>query len=97
MTEPPLESFLARLYTDAEMRARFLADADTEARQAGLSPPDRAAVLKIDPVQLRLAARSFAHKRNKRANGRTSRSRMLQHWLEKLREWRPNLKRSRQN
>ena len=85
MTGPPLESFLARLYTDAGMRARFLADADTETRLAGLSPADRAAVLKIDPVQLRLAARSFAHKRRKRANGHSSRPTILGRWLKKFR------------
>lgn len=84
-----LESFLARLYTDPEMRARFLADADTEARQAGLSPTDHAAVLKIDPIQLRLAARSFAHKRRKRANGHSKPSRskpftIIQRWMEKV-------------
>jgi hypothetical protein len=84
MTKPPLESFLAQLYTDAEMRARFLANADSEARQAGLSPADRAAVLRIDPVQLRLAARSFAHKRRKRANG-SSRPTILGRWLKKFR------------
>jgi hypothetical protein len=86
MIEPPLESFLARLYTDAELRARFLADPDTEARRAGLSPADRAAVLKIDPIQLRLAARSFAHKRRKRSNVPTNRSPMLPRWLENLRK-----------
>lgn len=85
MTEPPLESFLARLYTDPEMRARFLADAESEARQAGLSPADRAAVLRIDPVELRLAARSFAHKRRKRANGHSRRPTILGRWLKKLR------------
>lgn len=89
MNQPSLEGFLARLYTDAKMRARFLADADTEARQAGLSPADRVAVLKIDPIQLRLAARSFAHKRRKRSNVPTNRSTMLQHWLKKLRKWIP--------
>ena len=89
MSTPPLESFLARLYTDADMRARFLTDPAAEARQAGLSPTDRAAVLQIDPIQLRLAARSFAHKRHKRGNGRTNRSTMLQRWLEKLRKWIP--------
>ena len=84
MTEPPLESFLARLYTDAEMRARFLADAATEAQQAGLSPADRAAVLKIDPLQLRLAARSFAHKRRKRANAHRNHPTILGRWLKKF-------------
>ena len=85
MNQPPLESFLARLYTDAKMRARFLVDADTEARQAGLSPADRAAVLQIDPIQLRLAARSFAHKRSKRANAHSSQPTILARWLKKFR------------
>ena len=84
MNQPSLESFLAGLYTDAKMRARFLADADTEARQAGLSPADRAAVLKIDPIQLRLAARSFAHKRHKRA-GAPPPPTFFQRWIGKIR------------
>lgn len=87
MTTPPLESFLARLYTDADMLARFLTDPAAEARQAGLSPADRAAVLQIDPIQLRLAARSFAHKRHKRGNGRTNRSTKFRHCLDELRKW----------
>jgi hypothetical protein len=86
MTEPPLESFLAQLYTDAEMRARFLADAAAEARQAGLSPADCAAVLKIDPIQLRLAARSFAHKRRKRSVRSSKPPTKFQRWVEKFRQ-----------
>jgi hypothetical protein len=85
MNQLPLESFLARLYTDAEMRARFLIDAETEARQAGLSPADCAAVSKIDSAQLRLAASSFAHKRRKRANTSSRRPAILTRWLEKFR------------
>jgi hypothetical protein len=67
MSQPPLslEAFLARLYTDAEERTRFLQDRAGEARRAGLSAADEAAVLAIDATGLRLAARSFAHKRQK--------------------------------
>ena len=68
MTPPAvvtLEAFLARLYTDAELRARFLRDRADEARRAGLSSADQAAVLTMDATDLRLAARSFAHKRAK--------------------------------
>jgi hypothetical protein len=86
MNEPPLESFLARLYTDPEMQARFLADPSTEAEHAGLSPAHRAAVLRIDPIELRLAARSFAHKRRKRAGITPSPTTVVQRWIGKLRK-----------
>jgi hypothetical protein len=86
MNEPPLESFLARLYTDPVMRARFLADPLSEAEQAGLSPAHRAAVLKIDPIELRLAARSFAHKRRKRAGIPPAPTTLVQRWIGKLRK-----------
>ena len=86
MNEPPLESFLARLYTDPEMRARFLADPSSEAERAGLSSAHRAAVLKIDPIELRLAARSFAHKRRKRAGTPPAPTTLVQRWIGKLRK-----------
>lgn len=60
-----LEAFLARLYTDAECRARFLHDRASETARAGLSAEDQTAALAIDATGLRLAARSFAHKRQK--------------------------------
>jgi hypothetical protein len=86
MNEPPLESFLARLYTDPAMRARFLADPSSEAEQAGLSLTHRAAVLKIDPIELRLATRSFAHKRHKRANIPPAPTTLVQRWIGKFRK-----------
>ncbi|HYK05403.1 MAG TPA: DUF692 domain-containing protein [Thermoanaerobaculia bacterium] len=54
-----LQVFLATLYTDADARARFLADPELVTREAGLP----AAVAGIDSENLRLAARSFAKKR----------------------------------
>lgn len=67
-----IESFLARLYVDERLRARFLADPRGEARRAGL---DDAAVEKlaaIDREGLELAAESFARKRRvkRRSGGR---------------------------
>jgi hypothetical protein len=57
------EIFLARLYVDASVRARFLADPLAEATRAGLTAPEVQALQHIDRVGLALAARSFAHKR----------------------------------
>ena len=85
MSEPPLESFLARLYTDPELCARFLNDPANEAQQAGLSAQNCAAVLKINPTELRLAARSFAHKRSKRAHRPSKPPTLWQRWAEKFR------------
>jgi hypothetical protein len=58
-----LESFLARLYVDDDAREAYLADGDGEAARAGLDASERAAVARIDPVDLRLAAQGFARKR----------------------------------
>lgn len=85
MNEPAMESFLARLYTDAESRARFFADPTGEAERAGLSRAAAAAVTKIDPTQLRLAARSFASKRHKQAAHEASRPKLWQRWMAKFR------------
>ena len=63
MTGPAFEAFLARIYTDAEARARFLADPAGEARRAGLSDEESAALASVDRAGLALAAESFARKR----------------------------------
>jgi hypothetical protein len=52
---------------DPDARARFKADPFTEASQAGLSPDECAAVMKIDWIGLELASRSFAKKRHAKA------------------------------
>lgn len=60
------EAFLARLYTDAELRARFLADPAGEARRAGLDEASARRLAAIDRAGLELAAASFAAKREKK-------------------------------
>ena len=64
---PAFEAFLARLYVDAELRGRFLADSRGAAAAAGLTGPEREALAGIDRVGLALAARSFEGKREARA------------------------------
>lgn len=63
MSAVALEAFLARLYTDAALRARFLAAPLDEARAAGLCEADSCALAAIDRAGLEMAAASFAHKR----------------------------------
>ncbi len=63
MSRPAFEEFLARLYTDAELRAAFLADPAGVARSAALTDAEIAALAAIDRQGLALAANSFAHKR----------------------------------
>jgi hypothetical protein len=58
-----LEAFLARIYTDPALEARFVADPEGEARRAGLDVEEAAALAGIDRVGLELACRSFARKR----------------------------------
>jgi hypothetical protein len=72
MSEAPLEAFLARIYVDATARARFIANPSQEADLAGLSHDDAAAISKIDPCALEMAARSFAAKRQTKAKQQRS-------------------------
>jgi hypothetical protein len=61
-----VQHFLARLYTDAALRARFLARPYDEARAAGFDDERARELAKIDAEELTLAAESFARKRAKR-------------------------------
>ena len=70
----PFETFLARLYTDAPLRARFLAGPREEAERQGMTVEECAALERIDRVGLELSARSFAHKRTLKASSRRARS-----------------------
>jgi hypothetical protein len=75
------ETFLARLYTDAPMRARFLANPRAEAERHHLTRDECGALERIDRAGLELSARSFAHKRALKAAQRQRRS-----WLGRLTE-----------
>jgi hypothetical protein len=63
VSTPALEAFLARLYTDAALRARFLADREASLAAAALGAEDEAALRTIDAVGLQMAASSLAAKR----------------------------------
>jgi hypothetical protein len=63
MTTPAFEAFLARVYTDAEFLARFLADRRATAQAAGLSAAETSALEAIDAGALRLTHASLATKR----------------------------------
>lgn len=58
-----IESFLAQLYVDPTLRARFLADPRGEARGAGFDDATAERLAHIDVTGLQLAAASFAKKR----------------------------------
>jgi hypothetical protein len=66
MNDPKLEKFLASLYVDAALRARFLVAPREEAARAGLNPAQCDAMAAIDRVGLEMAARSFEGKREKK-------------------------------
>ncbi len=66
MNNPQLEKFLAALYVDAKLRARFLAAPREEAARAGLNPEQCDALAAIDRVGLKMAAHSFERKRQKK-------------------------------
>jgi len=63
MSARAFEAFLTRIYVDAAARARFKANPRAEARRAGLSYEECAALEDTDWVGLEMAARSFARKR----------------------------------
>ncbi len=67
MSSPQFEAFLTRLYIDADVCARFLADPDSESARAGLSPEECAELNQIDRTGLAFAAescrRKLAHRR----------------------------------
>jgi hypothetical protein len=62
-----LERFLATLYVDPDALARFLASPETEACRAGLTEQQRLKLKDLDIAGLKLASRSFAHKRASKA------------------------------
>ena len=66
MNDPKMEKFLASLYVDATLRARFLKGPREEARRAGLNPAQCDALASIDRVGLEMAAHSFERKRKKK-------------------------------
>jgi len=61
------EDLLARLFTDAEFRARFGQDPRGVGRELGIDEAAVAALAQSDWVGLELAARSYTHKRETRA------------------------------
>ena len=63
MNSPQFETFLARLYTDAAARTKFMADPCGEALLAGLHEAQAAALAAMDFAGLGFAARSFEKKR----------------------------------
>jgi hypothetical protein len=69
VNDPKMERFLALLYVDATLRARFLDAPREEARRAGLNPAQCDALAAIDRVGLEMAARSFDRKRQKKNKG----------------------------
>jgi hypothetical protein len=79
-----LETFLARLYTDAAARARFNADPGGEAARAGLSAEECTAMARCDRVGLEMAAESFGHKRARQGKRRLPWHRRVVRWALRL-------------
>ena len=65
MTSPAFEAFLAKIYVDADARARFVANPCEEARKAGLSEEECESLAAIDREGLQMAAASFERKRTR--------------------------------
>ena len=65
MSASIVEAFLARIYVDAQARARFLNNPTAEALSAGLSEDEVEALKQIDQVGLELFAISLERKRQR--------------------------------
>lgn len=77
MSAAAVERLLARLYTDAALRRRFLAAPPRIAGAAGLDAEEARALAAIDPADLHLAAHSYARKRAAHARGQGLLQRLL--------------------
>lgn len=66
MSGAAIETFLARLFSDAAFRGNFLADPARVAAEARLDETQIAAVLAMDRSDLELAAESYRRKREAR-------------------------------
>ena len=71
MSARGVEAFLARLYSDAALRERFLQDDKTAMANPPLTESERAALLEMDRVGLQMAAASYASKRVHHSGKRT--------------------------
>jgi hypothetical protein len=67
---PPLEAFLAQLYADPAVLARYLAAPEQTMAAAGLSAEDAAAMRQADHTGIVMAARSYTSKRERRRKAR---------------------------
>lgn len=63
MSSPEIEIFLARLYTDSELLARFVADPVREMHTQNLSDNTILGMRDMDIEGLVMASRSYSHKR----------------------------------
>jgi hypothetical protein len=81
MSQAVLETYLARLYSDAALRESFLADPEGAAREAGLGPSDASALKSIDRAGLEMAAASYAHKREQHRRPKKKLHEWLLAWL----------------
>ncbi|MES2355520.1 MAG: hypothetical protein V4568_14180 [Pseudomonadota bacterium] len=84
MKSSALEVFLARLYTDETTLQHFLENPHKHAMQTGLDEADIAALMHIDRVGLRMAATSYALKREQHKRPRYPIRQLLVNWLKAL-------------
>lgn len=81
MSHVSLEMYLARLYTDAVARECFLADPQAAARAAGVSDEDVVALMQIDRSGLRMAAASYARKREQHRLPKRTLAELFRRWV----------------
>lgn len=84
MSSVALEAYLARLYTDIDAREAFLVDALKAAKAAGISDTEAEALHRIDKTGLRMAAESYAHKREQHRKPKKGLYQLLRGWTRKV-------------
>ena len=80
MSAISLETYLAMLYTDKDLRVKFLRDPQAAALAAGLSVADAQALANIDVAGLRMAANSYASKRAEHQTPRSKFTDLFSNW-----------------
>ncbi len=77
MSAAAVEELLARLYTDAVLREKFLYDAERTIADLTLTDNERRAMLEMDRAGLAMAADSYAAKRGQHRSAKAPRWRTI--------------------
>jgi hypothetical protein len=81
MSAHEMERTLARLYTDSRFRDAFLCNPSVALRALNLTVDEQSDLAGMDRAGLVMAALSYQHKRERRAQGRRDAPKRLAKWI----------------